>query len=127
MGISWKRLLALELSAFGLFWGCFAVLLADLSGALGLSPGPLGVALFVGAGAAMAALGWTSDRLGRRAYLILAACAFGMGIAGLALSGSYAVLLATLVVLYSSSGLYDVGINAVAGGGISTAAVRSCW
>lgn len=115
----WKRLLALEVSAFsffGLFWGCFAVLLADLSGALGLSPGPLGVALFVGAGAsiaAMAALGWASDRLGRRAYLILVACAFGMGIAELALSGSYAVLLATLVVLYSSSGLYDVGINAV--------------
>jgi MFS family permease len=85
-------LLALEVSAFGffgLFWGCFAVLLADLSGALGLSPGPLGVALFVGAGAsiaAMAALGWISDRLGRRMYLILAACAFGMGIAGLSLA-----------------------------------------
>jgi MFS family permease len=116
----WKRLLALEVSAFGffgLFWGCFAVLLVDLSGALGLSPGPLGVALFVGAGAsivAMAALGWASDRLGRRAYLILAACTFGTGIVGLALSGSYAALLATLVVLYSSSGLYDVGINAVA-------------
>jgi MFS family permease len=116
----WKRLLALEVSAFGffgLFWGCFAVQLADLSGALGLSPGPLGVALFVGAGAsiaAMAALGWASDRLGRRAYLILTTCAFGMGIAGLAFSGSYATLLATLVVLYSSSGLYDVGINAVA-------------
>jgi MFS family permease len=92
--MDWRRLLTLEVSAFGffgLFWGCFAVLLADLSGALGLSPGPLGVALFVGAGAsiaAMAALGWASDRLGRRAYLILAACAFGMGIAGLALSGS---------------------------------------
>jgi MFS family permease len=116
----WKRLLALEVSAFGffgLFWGCFAVQLADLSGALGLSPGPLGVALFVGAGAsiaAMAALGWASDRLGRRVYLILTTCAFGMGIAGLAFSGSYATLLATLVVLYSSSGLYDVGINAVA-------------
>jgi MFS family permease len=110
----------LELSAFGFFgffWGCFAVLLADLSGSLGLSPGPLGVALFVGAGAsiaAMGALGWTSDRLGRRAYLILATGFFGAGIAGLALSGSYSVLLATLVVLYSSSGLYDVGINAVA-------------
>jgi MFS family permease len=116
----WKRLLALEVSAFGffgLFWGCFAVLLADLSGALGLSPGPLGVALFVGAGAsiaAMAALGWASDRLGRRVYLILTTCAFGMGIAGLAFSGSYTVLLATLVVLYSFSGLYDVGINALA-------------
>ncbi len=119
-GTGWKRLLALELSAFGffgLFWGCFAVLLADLSGSLGLSPGPLGVALFVGAGASiatMAALGWASDRLGRRAYLILATCAFAAGIAGLALSGSYPALLATLVVLYSFSGLYDVGINAVA-------------
>jgi MFS family permease len=57
MGTSWKRLLALEVSAFGffgLFAGCYAVLLADLSGALGLSPGPLGIALFVGAGAAIA-------------------------------------------------------------------------
>jgi MFS family permease len=119
-GTGWKRLLALELSAFGffgLFWGCFAVLLADLSGSLGLSPGPLGVALFAGAGASIAtmgALGWASDRLGRRAYLILATCAFGAGIAGLALSGSYPALLAAFVVLYSASGLYDVGINAVA-------------
>jgi hypothetical protein len=88
-GTGRKPLLALELSAFGffgLFWGCFAVLLADLSGSLGLSPGPLGVALFVGAGASiatMAALGWASDHLGRRAYLILATCAFGAGIVGL--------------------------------------------
>src|SRR5215203_5865483 len=92
---NWKRSLVLELGAFGffgLFWGCFAVLLADLS----------------------SALGWASDRLGRKAYLILAACLFGAGVSGLALSGSYAALLATLVVLYSSSGLYDVGINAVA-------------
>jgi MFS family permease len=117
---SWKRSLAVAFGAFGffgLFWGCFAVLLADLSGALGLSPGPLGIALFVGAASsivAMGALGWASDRLGRRAYLILAACLFGAGISGLAFSGSYAALLATLVVLYSSSGLYDVGINAVA-------------
>jgi MFS family permease len=77
----------------------------------------LGVALFVGAGAsiaAMGALGWASDRLGRRAYLILATGLFGAGIAGLALSDSFVVLLLTLVVLYSFSGLYDVGINAVA-------------
>ena len=120
MVMDWKRLLALELSAFGffgLFWGCFAVLLADLSGSLSLSPGPLGVALFVGAGAsiaAMGALGWASDWLGRRAYLILATGLFGAGITGLALSDSFVVLLLTLVVLYSFSGLYDVGINAVA-------------
>ena len=47
-----RWLLVLLLSAFGVFglWaGCFTVLLADLSRALGLSPGPLGVALFAGA------------------------------------------------------------------------------
>jgi MFS family permease len=120
MGTKWKRLLALEFCAFGffgLFWGCFAVLLTDLSGSLDLSPGPLGIALFAGAGASivsMGALGWASDRLGRKAYLILTALAFGAGIAGLALAGSYPALLATFVALYSFSGLYDVGMNAVA-------------
>ena len=95
----------------------FAVLLADLTRALDLTPGPLGLALFVGAAAsilAMATLGWTADRLGRRAFLVLSGCVIGLGIVGLALAGGYAVLLATLVVLYSASGLYDVGINAAA-------------
>ena len=75
------------------------------------------MALFVGAAASifsMAALGWTADRLGRRAFLVLTGGVIGLGIGGLALSGGYAGLLATLVVLYSASGLYDVGINAVA-------------
>ena len=102
---------------FGLFWGSFAVLLADLSGALDLSPGPLGVALFVGAAAsimAMAVLGWTSDRLGRRLFLVLSGGTMGLGIAALAFVGGYAALLAALVVLYAASGLYDVGINAAA-------------
>lgn len=100
---------------FGFFWGTFAVLLADLSRALDLSPGPLGLALFVGAAAsiaAMASLGWTADRLGRRAFLAISGAVFGLGIVGLASSGSYAALIVTLVVLYASSGLYDVGINA---------------
>ena len=62
----------------------------------------------------MAVLGWTADRLGRRVFLLAAGGVMGLGISGLALSGSYAALLATLVVLYSASGLYDVGINAAA-------------
>jgi MFS family permease len=102
---------------FGLFWGTFAVLLADLSGALDLSPGPLGVALFVGAAAsilAMALLGWTSDRLGRRAFLLVSGCVMGLGIAALAFVGGYWALLAALMVLYAASGLYDVGINSAA-------------
>jgi MFS family permease len=102
---------------FGLFWGTFAVLLADLSGALDLSPGPLGVALFVGAAAsilAMALLGWTSDRLGRRVFLLVSGCVMGLGIAALASVGGYRALLAALGILYAASGLYDVGINAAA-------------
>jgi MFS family permease len=102
---------------FGLFWGSFAVLLVDLSRALTLSPGPLGLALFVGAAAsilAMALLGWTTDRLGRRPFLVLSGGAFGAGIAALAVAGNYASLLAALAILYAASGLYDVGINAAA-------------
>ncbi len=95
----------------------FAVLLTDLSRALDLSPGPLGVALFVGAGAsifAMATLGWTADRLGHRVLLVLTGCVIGLGISGLALSGSFVALIATLLALYPASGLYDVGINSAA-------------
>ena len=115
-----RKLLAIELATFGvfgLFAGTFAVLLADLSGALDLSPGPLGLALFVGAAAsilAMAALGWTADRLGRRAFLVLSGVLMSGGIAALAFAGSYAALLAALIVLHTASGLYDVGINAAA-------------
>ncbi len=102
---------------FGLFSGTFAVLLADLSRALDLSPGPLGFALFVGAAAsivAMAALGWTADRLGRPVFLMISGGVMGAGIAALAFAGGYAALLAALVVLHAGAGLYDVGINAAA-------------
>jgi MFS family permease len=119
--VGWGRLVLPVLmgafGVFGLFWGTFAVLLADLSGALGLSPGSLGVALFVGAAAsivAMALLGWISDRLGRRAFLVVSGGVMGLGISALAIVGGYAALLAALILLYAASGLYDVGINAAA-------------
>ena len=102
---------------FGLFWGSFAVLLADLSYALDLSPGPLGLALFAGAAAsilAMGFLGWMADRLGRRPFLLLSGGVFGAGVAALAAADGYAALLVALVTLYAASGLYDVGINAAA-------------
>ena len=88
-------LLALLLSAFGIFglWSGYAVvLLADLSGALGLSPGPLSVALLTGTVAslvAMPTLGWTADRLGREAFLVAVTCVWGAGISGLALAGDF--------------------------------------
>ena len=80
-----RGLLALLLSAFGIFglWSGYAVvLLADLSGALGLSPGPLSVALLMGTVAslaAMPALGWTADRLGRKVFLVAVTCVWGPG------------------------------------------------
>jgi MFS family permease len=100
---------------FGLFAGTFAVLLADLSRSLDLSPGPLGLALFAGAAAsilAMATLGWTADRLGRRVFLGISGIVMGVGIAALASAGGYVALLAALMVLHAATGLYDVGINA---------------
>ncbi len=112
--------MALAASAFGVFgiWaGSSAVLLADLSRSIGLSPGPLGVALFAGAAASMVSmwsLGWTADRFGRKAYLMVVTGVFGLGTVGLALAGSFAALVAVFVVLYSAAGLYDVGINAAA-------------
>ncbi len=111
---------ALAASAFGVFglWaGSSAVLLADLSRSIGLSPGPLGVALFAGAAASMVSmwsLGWTADRFGRKAYLIVVTGVFGLGTVGLVLAESFAALVAVFVMLYSAAGLYDVGINAVA-------------
>lgn len=93
------------------------MLLADLGRSIGLSPGPLGVALFAGAAASMVSmwsLGWTADRFGRKAYLIAVACVFGLGISGLASADNFAVLIVAFVILYSATGLYDVGINAVA-------------
>jgi MFS family permease len=103
--------------SFGVFAGTFAVLLADLSRSLDLSPGPLGLALFVGAAVsilAMATLGWTADRLGRCVFLMISGGVMGAGIAALAFAGGYAALLEALIVLYAATGLYDVGINAAA-------------
>ncbi len=59
----------------------------------------------------MAVLGRTSDRIGRRTYLVICACVFGTGIVSLALSGGYAVFLIVLVILYAAGGLYDVGMK----------------
>jgi MFS family permease len=96
-------LLALAASSFGVFglWaGGSTVLLADLSRSVGLSPGPLGAALFTGAAASMVSmwsLGWTADRFGLRAYLVAVICAFGFGVSGLTLAGSFVALVAAFV------------------------------
>jgi MFS family permease len=62
----------------------------------------------------MALLGRASDRLGRRRFLAISGAVFGAGIAGLSVANGYPALLAVFSVLYASSGLFDVGINAAA-------------
>jgi predicted MFS family arabinose efflux permease len=100
-------LLLLAFGVFGLWAGCFTVLLADLSRALGLSPGPLGAALFAGAGASIAAmvlLGWSSDHFGRKAFLLIVTCVFACGIVGIALAGSFVALVVAFVVVFPAGG-----------------------
>ena len=62
------------LGVLGFVWGSFAVLLADLSRSLDISPGPLGLALSGGMAASfpvMALAGRVADRAGRRPLLIV--------------------------------------------------------
>ena len=102
---------------FGLLYGFWPVLLVDLSGALGLSPGPLGVALsvgFVGSLPAMVAAGRATDRWGRRATVVGGGAVMALAWVGFAAVPSFAALIGVLAVFSAASGVYDVGINAAA-------------
>ena len=105
------------LGALGFVWGSFAVLLADLSRFLDISPGPLGLALSGGMVASlpvMALAGGVADLVGRRPLLLVSGALMGIGFSWLAFVGSYASLFAALLLLSAASGAYDVGANAVA-------------
>ena len=105
------------LGSLGFAWGSFAVLLADLSRALDLSPGPLGLALSGGMVASfpvMALAGRIADRAGCLPLLLLSATLMGLGFAWLSFVGTYAALFMALLVLSAASGAYDVGANAAA-------------
>jgi MFS family permease len=110
-------LLLAAFAAFGFLWGAWAVLIADLSRALDISPGPLGVALALGAAASIPAMlfgGRALDRWGRRAMILLNGALMGLGFGMLALVDTYGSLVVLLVVVFANSGAYDVGINAAA-------------
>jgi MFS family permease len=105
------------LGVLGFVWGSFAVLLADLSRFLELSPGSLGIALSGGMVASfpvMALAGRCADRVGRRPLLMASGISMGIGFTSLAFVESYASLFAALLILSAASGAYDVGVNAMA-------------
>ena len=110
-------MLFVAFGAFGMMFGVWQVLLADLRRALDVSEGPLGLAITVSVIAsfpAMLAAGRVADRLGVRA--LIAGGALSMGCVFLAVTqiGHYAALVVTILVFLTASGIYDVGINASA-------------
>ena len=115
-----RRLFVVGLASFGVFgglWGVWAVLLVDLSHSLGLSTGPLGLALSAGVMASIPAMvlgGRAVDRLGHRALLVTSGGLMGLSFAGLAVTSSYGSLLAILLLYSATSGIYDVATNAFA-------------
>lgn len=112
--------LPLLLGAFGSFGGMLGgwqVLLPDLSGALALSPGPLGTALSLGLAAAVPMLlvgGRAVDRWGVRAVIVAAGVALALVLLGAARVGTTWGLIALLMAFFAAIGLYDIGINAAA-------------
>jgi MFS family permease len=105
------------LGSLGFVWGSFAVLLADLSRFLDLSPGLLGLALSGGMVASfpvMALAGRAADRMGCRPLLVVSGILMGASFAWLTFVESYAALFVALLVLSAASGAYDVGVNAAA-------------
>ncbi len=113
-----RRLLRLGLGAFGVFgglWGVWAVLLVDLSRSVGLSTGPLGLALSLGVVASIPIMffgGKAADRWGQRAVLVASGLLMGFSFAGLAFVESYPALLVILLLWCATSGVYDVAVNA---------------
>ena len=100
-------------SAFGVFWGAWAVLLPEVKAQTGASVAELGVALLFVAAAAlptMFATGLLLDRFGPR-ILPVSAVFFGLAVLLPGLADSVWQLVLALIVVGAASGALDVSIN----------------
>ena len=105
--------------AFGVLYGVWAVLLADLARELHLSDGPLGLALtagFVGSLPIMVGGGHLTDRYGARPLALASGTILAVAFGTIALVGGFAALVIVLFAFYAASGAFDVAINAAAMG-----------
>ncbi len=112
-----RVVLAALFAVFGVMFGVWQVLLTDLSRALHLSSGALGASLsagFVASLPTMVLAGRGVDRWGRRRMIAGAGIAMAGVWLGFAIVGGVAFLVVLLLIYYSSTGVYDVGINATA-------------
>ncbi len=104
-------------AGFGLLFGIWQVLLADLQQAVHLSNGELGSLLTTGFLAAFPALlygGRWVDRWGQRRVISGAALAMAVAFVGISAARQPWQLAIWLLLFYGGSGAYDVGINAAA-------------
>lgn len=102
----------------GFHVGVWAVLLADLASALNLSPGAVGFALTLMAGAGILGLlvaGRLADRVGRRQVLVSGIGGTGAFFLLLTLAGDRTTLLAILLFGGVGAGFYDVAANSLGG------------
>jgi len=104
-------------AGLGGMFGVWQVLLADLSRALNVSPGPLGVALSLGFLLSLPVLslgGRLVERWGLRATIVVAGTVNALAIVSAALLGRFWQLLFLLPIFCAATGVYDVAINATA-------------
>lgn len=115
-----RRALLLVLSTFGFFgviFGTWLVLLAELQAAFALSPAALGAALTTGLVASfpvMSLSGRAVDRWGPAVVIAASVSMVGVALIGTAFAPTYALLLPFFLLFYSATAAYDVGINAAA-------------
>ncbi len=115
-----RRALLLVLSTFGFFgvtFGVWLVLLAELQATFSLSPATLGVALATGLLVSLPVMtlsGRAVDRWGAGVVIAGSAGLIGTALSGAAFTPTYALLLPFFLLFYSATAAYDVGINAAA-------------
>jgi MFS family permease len=110
-------LVAAAFGLFGLLFGVWQAVIADLQRALELSPSALGAAITAGVVTSfpvMLAGGRIADRLGARAIIASSALLMALSFGGLAFVHHYWALVGLLVMLFSAAGAFDVGVNAAA-------------
>lgn len=111
------RLTMATFGLFGMLFGVWAVILADLQTALQISAGQLGTALTIGFLASFPMMimgGRLADRFGARALIAGTALMMAVAFVGFSIVNNYALFVALLLLFYGGSGAYDVGINAAA-------------
>ncbi len=115
--IGMRPFLLSTFGVFGVLFGVWQVLLADLDHSLHLSSGSLGLAISGGLTASLPGMlvgGQVIDRWGLRTTLLVAGAMMGGAFCLLAIANNYIVLIVLLVTFFAASGIYDVSINAAA-------------